>query len=214
MATANNLTPEPVGVWITPTLEADYIRRGVFPHLRIKEAKHKNGNQGLLEVSVEDARAIYKDAAEQRSRGRNKANRGVTIAYCALENRLRSRVAEKREEWTSQSAARVLEEARALGGDGLDAIRREGRLAQALLDVVRSSPALFHVGDLVICASDGEPLVVSREFCAFTVNGGSHPRLGYVAKDEDGKEHFYPAWQLTKLNRKPAHLRLVGEVIA
>lgn len=202
---ATPTTEATVGVWITPKLEADYSHRGVFPHLRLQNATRKSGHHGLFELSLAEAKAIYEDACKQRGIRRSHATRGTSTAYTALVNRLDPLVREKPPATFSPPNLAAV-----LGEDGLRAVQRDGRLSRAMLDAMDASPARLAVGQRAFLPDHGEEVEIVEGFDAYQVKGDTHRRLGYVAKHSDGEMYFYPAGDLTRLDGKPAHLRLVA----
>lgn len=201
---ATPTTEATVGVWITPKLEADYLSRGVFPNLRIQNAKRKNGHHGLFELTLVEAKALYEDACKQRRMRRSHATRGTSTAYAALVNRLDPMFREEPPEGTPLRALAVL------GDDALRAIQRDGRVSRAMLDAMAASPVRLAVGQKAFLPGDNEEVEIVEGFDAYQVKGDDHRRLGYVAKHSDGEMFFYPAGDLATLDGKPAHLRLVG----
>lgn len=211
-----------VGVWITPALEADYAKRGVYPHLRIKDAIAKDGTRGRFEVSIVEAREILKDASERYWACHGAAERGIKIAYGSLESRIRREVRNLEE-----AAAAATRLAIAVGGDrptaqptpgllnaeGLARLQREGRLSRVMLDATKASPARLTPGCKVVLDEDAsDEAEVLEDFDAYRVGDDDHLRLGYVVKRAlDGGRYFFPAGSLSSANGKQTHLRLAWD---
>lgn len=193
-----------VEVRITPTVEREFKRRDIFPHLRIEKARRIiNGATGVFDVSIDDAEALLKDAEEQRRRY-GELPRGVSTALGSLVDYLRPAIKSAKGLWDDP---------------GQDvAFARIGE-----------SSALFKEGDAVRYCSpwlndpdDGKRLwIVGRyharrvlsESGAFIARDGKRVdyRPGYVAADNHGGlgATFYPAGQLQTLDYKRGYLRLV-----
>lgn len=58
--------PSNVTVRITPTIDRDYVRRGVFPELRIADAPAMAGIAGLFVLTADRAREVLADAEAER----------------------------------------------------------------------------------------------------------------------------------------------------
>jgi len=206
MATRSVNAPDARGnpaieVWISPTIEREFKRREVFPHLRIENARCTvRGATGVYDISIEEAEAILEDAELQRD---NRAlRRGIPVAFSSLAKCLRPAIRHAKGLWDDPGAEEVI-----------------SRIEQEF--------ARFHAGDevrywspLIDDPLDGEPLVITGGYELRGVFGKNGAFLtedgkrfdyawGYTARRPNGSQHFYPAYKLQRENYTVGHLRLV-----
>ncbi len=123
----------PVCVCLTPTVQRDYLRRGVFPYFRISNAQKARGaGAAVFWASTQEARALLEDARAARKRA-DESPRGTAKAFGSLTAALKAQL-----------------DAEARRGLWID----PGRV-EAHARAVRAS-ALFAVGDKVLYFSDGD----------------------------------------------------------
>lgn len=198
MAEAESIVEATLDITITPTVERDYARRGVFPSLRLDHAmKVINGATGVYRVTLDEAQKIQHDAEEQH-RSRHLLPRGTPKAYSTLETNLRMAIRS--------------EERRGLWEDpGLDEAAK--RMAQ-------ESPARFKVGEAAML-EDGTIVEVAGEYSLWCVRGrhgvyvneeGDRRsyQFGYTARAPGEKAVFYAAHELFELDGDVGYLKLVA----
>lgn len=191
-----------ISIRISPVIEREFKRRNVFPEFRLDRASSIiNGATGVYAVSAARAREVLADAQAQRYN--RDVPRGVPVAYGALVKIIDSA---------------LLEEARRglLADPGMAEVQRQ----QA------ASSACFAVGDSVLYFRDydeyGQEAVIVEAFrmCRVADEDGLYVthsgqrltyRNGYGIKLKISGECFFAAaYQLTRDDCKPAHLRLIA----
>ena len=206
-APSDKTVADPITVRISAFMERELERRGVFPELRLENARHfwsgASGATGLHDVGIERARELLADAQAQRNRS-NELPRGTGIAYSALARNLRDdlRTADKRGLWDDP---------------GMDVARQ----------LAAESPACFDVGDEALYFEDedaeyGAKVTVVKGYGLHSVecedgryvSGKDCVRFsylfGYAVQKKGGASSFFcKAHQLTGDDCKPSHVRLV-----
>lgn len=205
MAVANSThTPvEPeINVWISPLIEREFKRRDVFQELRLENAHRiKSGATGVYLVSVDRARELLADAESHRYN--RDQPRGLSAAYTAL----------------FKNITRALREEACRGAEddpGMAEVKRR-RIAAS---------ACFRVGDRVLYFGDdeeyGEKAVIVEGYGMYPVADDDGPyidshgdrlayRYGYSIRVIGQSGSFFAtAYDLTRNDRKPSHLRLVA----
>lgn len=203
MADALKTTAEASGicVWITPAMEREFVRRGMFPELRLDKAERiNNGATGVHRVSQSRAAEILADAQAMRARAAE-LPKGTPKAYSSLARNIME--------------ALRLEVRRGAGeAPSIDEMRQR----------MNESPARFEIGEACLYFRDddeeyGTRVKVVQGFDLYRVateNGhfiGKHGRIdfrmGYVVQEDDGRSFFCRPHQLTGDDCKPSYLRLV-----
>lgn len=193
---------ERISIRISHVVEREYVRRRVFPELRLDNA-HRilTGATGVHRVSVERAREILADAeAQMRSSG---IRRGLPLAYGALARNVANSL--------RQEIRRGL-------------IEDPGMAGAQRLQIDAS--ACLHVGDHVLYFRDndeyGHEATVVEEYRMYPVTSDDGPyidrdderleyRRGYIIRLKgDDYQFFVPAYRLTRDGCKPSHLRMVA----
>ena len=197
-----------LSVRITPVIERDFKRRGVFPELRLGTADLVlRGATAVHRVSTGRAKELLADTQAMRTQS-HALPRGLPAAYMALMRNIGSSL--------KQEAKHGLWD-----DPGKDAAAK--RMAQ--------SSALFHVGDAVLHFDDGEEYgdeaTIIGEYKMYAVANEDGPyvndqlgvrgeyRRGYVINCKGSDRRFFsPAHRLTRDDCKPSHLRLVASRLA
>lgn len=186
---------------ISPVIEREFERRGVFPELRLANAcRIINGATGVHRVSVERAREVLADA-EAQSRNHDLL-RGLPVAYRSL--------------------------ARNISGSLKQELRRGLIDDPGMAEVQRlqaAASACFAVSDRVLYFRDddeyGREATIVEGYRMYSVTADDGPyitrddkrleyRYGYAIKLKRSDYCFFaPAYRLTRHDCKPSHLRLV-----
>lgn len=200
-------TADGVDIWITDRIEADYVRRGVFPTIRRELAKSESCAKRRYRVAEDVAKAIYEDAIDMnRIRREGKTGKGLSLAYRLTIDRL-SWLREDPPQRTvpissPQDVLRVCRE--------LQEAERQG----CALPV--GTKVLYFDGE----GDEGRAGVITKRFAHhkvghadgdFTDTDGSRfvYRPGYVVELDDGDGGFVPAHSISRIEDcKPTHLRL------
>lgn len=212
MAEANRtLTASTVEVRITPTIERDYRRRGVFPTLRIENtSRFWNSATGIYAVSPKDAEEILKDAEVQQSKG-SELPRGTPKAYSSLVEKLAPAVKRAKGLWDDPGREVVVE-----------------RSQQDLAHFLPGQKAKYW-SPFVDGGYDGETVEIvggySFRRVAVDPENDALKNYGHYIDEKDGlvcyrwgysvkfasKEHliFLPPYMLQTLDDKCSYLRLV-----
>lgn len=191
-------------VWfrISPVIEREFIRRDVFPELRLEKAYSViRGATGVHLVSVERAREVLADAHAQHRIP--DLPRGLSVAYRSLVRNITDALMEE--------ARRGL-----IDDPGMGEVQRQ----QAL------SSACFAIGDSVLYFRDddeyGREAIIVDGYRMYSVTGDDGPyitkegkrleyRYGYAIKLKNSDSRFFvPAYKLTRDDCKPSHLSLVA----
>jgi hypothetical protein len=194
-----------VTVEITPTMEREFMRRGMFPELRLENAvRIINSATGVHRVTQARAAEVLVDADALRQWPASaELPRGVANAYSALARKLK--------ETLRQEARRGLWD-----DPGFDEARRR----------LSDSPARFSVGDECLFFHDddeyGHKVKIIGGFDTYFVDcmdghfvradgqRGEY-RYGYrVTFEGDPTAYIVNAGQLTGADCKPSHIRLVA----
>lgn len=200
-----------VAVWITDLIEADYVRREVFPDIRKEKATGVDGSKRRYSVTRETAAALLSDAWDMSFISRGKAGVGLTVAYSATRSRLSCfRLKEPERHHCSQS-------------EDLDALRVSSVLE--LMKETQSGGAALPAGTRIFYFREGDefghPGITTEGFRYFKVKHDNGSRIdpdgsrfefrpGYSIKlDETQHTFFVPAHRITLDDCKPSHLRLV-----
>ena len=207
MAAANATTQtEPtVGVTITAPIERDYIRRGVFPELRLDHAIRIVNGAGRYRVRLDVAEAVVADATAIVHPDSCDTPRGRKSAFTCLVKKLLQAIKD--------------EQRKGLWDDpGLNEAKAR----------MQESPAQFRVGEAVRLWSewiddenDGELMEITEAYGLYQVRSDDGPYInkddsklaylwGYVVRDRMGKESFCHPFQLQSLDYGHRHLRLVA----
>lgn len=191
-----------IRVQITHVIEREFIRREIFPELRIGSASRViNGATAVHLVALTRARELVADAEEQRANP--DLPRGLPVAYSALASNVAKAIRkEERHGVFDDPGLAVVKQrmaeslARFVVGDKVLVFRR--RSDQGELAIVTGGFDLYH------CKSaDGE----------FIDRGGIRGsyRHGYLIRVFNTRDEcFCPPHQLTREDCKPSHLRLVS----
>lgn len=194
-----------INIEITATMEREFKRRGMFPELTLENAARiVSGSTGVHRVTLARAAEVLADVdAKRRWPASADLPRGATNSYSALAKKLR--------EILRQEARRGLWD-----DPGMDEARRR----------MSDSPAQFAVGDECLFFHDDEEyghkvkiigafdtyFVTHKEGRFIRPDGqrGDY-RQGYrVTFEGDPTRYIVYAWQLTRDDCKPSHLRLVA----
>lgn len=198
-----NTTAEPlVTIRISPVIERDFERRGVFPELRQKNAYRTiNGATGIYLVSLKRAREILDDAkAQNRKRD---LPRGLPVAYGSLAKNISTSL--------KQEARHGL-----LDDPGMAEVQRRQAAASAC----------FQIGDSVLyfrgADEYGQKATIVNGYQMYQVISDDGPYItsdderiryqnGYVIWTKAAEHRFFvPAHTLTRDDCKPSHIRLVA----
>jgi hypothetical protein len=189
-----------IAVSITPTVERDLQRRGVFPELRrANAARISSTNAAVHRLSVERAKELLDDAQKMYLHARD-LPRGTLAAYTAL--------------------------ARNLTGD-IKRMSRDGLLDDPGIEgakrLAEDSPARFKAGERICYEEYGYTFdgTIVGGYQMYSVVDDEGPyvqadgrrksyRYGYLVKVSDGGEYFMLAHQLRRDNDTPSHLCLVA----
>lgn len=187
---------------ITPVIEREFKRRGIFTELRLENAiRIINGATGVYRVSVDLAREILADAEAQNRNG--DLPRGLPVAYGSLARNITASL--------KQEARRGL-----IDDPGIEEVQRRQAAASAR----------FEVGDRAIYFRDseeyGREATIVEGYQMYTVQTEDGPyiardekrvdyRRGYIIKLKGKDDMFFAhAYELTRDDCKPSHLRLVA----
>ncbi len=207
MAAANATTQtEPtVGVTITAPVERDYIRRGVFPELRLDRAIHVVNGAGRYRVRLGVAEAVAADAAAIVQPDSCDTPRGKKAAYTALVRNLGQAIKDEQRKGLWDDPGRDVAKAR-----------------------MQESPAQFRVGEVVRYWSewidsefDGELIEITGAYGLYPVQSDDGPfiakdgskrayRWGYVVRSSTGEALFCSPFELQSLDYGHRYLRLVA----
>jgi hypothetical protein len=195
-----------ITIEITPTMEREFMRRGMFPELRLENAlRIVSGATGVYRVSLARASEVLADADALRQWPASaELPRGATNAYSALARKLK--------EMLRREARRGLWD-----DPGIDEARRR----------MTDSPARFAVGDTCLFFHDdaeeyGHKVKIVGAFDVYFVThkegrfirpdgARGDYRQGYrVAFEDDPQRYIVFAWQLTRDDCKPSYLSLVA----
>jgi hypothetical protein len=187
---------------ISPVIEREFKRRDIFPELCLEKAfRVINGATGCHLVSLERAHEIFADAQEQRYN--RDLPRGLPVAYGALASNIASAL--------KYEARRGL-----LDDPGMEEVQRRQAAASAR----------FQIGDRVLYFRGddeygGEATIIG-DYRMYSVTDDAGPyitrddirlayRYGYVIQRKGAERAFFvAAYQLTRDDIKPSHLRLVA----
>ena len=189
----------PIWLRITPTVQRNYERRGIFPQFRpSRSAKTLPNGSIVFYVTVEQAEEVLQDAQEQRQKndGPRGAAAGFTSLIYALERSIR---AEKFR----------------------GCIEFPG--AEKVIAERRAASAIFKVGDRVTVwrgdRTEGAPATIVGPYDAYFVRNDDGTYIsndervkycqGYRASYDNGEIFFFYAWQLAPIGESYGHLRLV-----
>lgn len=193
-------------VCVTPAMEREYVRRGMFPELRLDKAERiSNGATGVYRVSLGRAAELLADAQAMRQRAAE-LPKGIPKAYSSLARNLAEaiRVESRRDAWVDP---------------GLEEGRRR----------LHDSPARFAVGEPCLYFRDegteyGAEATVVGGYDLYTVLGGPYIdaegerfsfMYGYLIALKGCKDTFICcAHQLTRDDCRPSHIRLVASASA
>lgn len=191
-----------ITVSITPVIEREFERRSVFTELRLENAcRIVNGATGWHRVSLERAREILADAeAQNQKRG---LPRGVPVAYGSLVRQIADSL--------KYEARRGLIE-----DPGIVEVKRRQAAASASL-TVGNRVIYFRDGD-----EYGQEATIAGDYQMYSVYDDAGPYInrddrriayqyGYIIKIKGSDQTFFVrAYQLTRDDCKPSHLRLVA----
>lgn len=177
---------------ISPAIESEFKRRGVFPELRRESAARVfNGTTGIHPVSVERAREILADVQAQR--GVSGLPRGMAIAYAHLDGQIRASLRQAKPDDPPQDGPGTAEEAQ--------------RFQVA-------ASACLPVGERIFCSWFKRIVTITEGYGihqAVTDDGNINYRLGYAVTLPDSDTIYrVPAYALVRDDGKPTHLRLVA----
>lgn len=185
---------------ISPTIEGEFIRRGMFHELRRHNAVRMAGAASVHHVSTARATEVMLDAQAMREKPQELL-RGIPKAYTALARNVAEalRVEARRDLWDAP---------------GIDEMKRR----------LNESPARFEEGQLCLYfQDDGEPYGTSVKIVGglnlYRVSyddghfiheqGRCEFQMGYVVQEQGQRPYFARPYQLTRDDCKPSHLRLV-----
>ncbi|SDN51299.1 hypothetical protein [Polaromonas sp. JS666] len=189
----------PLQLQLTPTIQRNYVRRGVFERFRPEWAEKILPNlTAVFYVSVKDAEEVLSDAKKQRSK--YDGPRGEAVAWGAL----------------IKCLARLIEDEKFHG-----CIEFPGE--EKVEAARRAASAIFRVGERVtVWDGDGDEAgsaTIVGPYGAYVVDMDDGPYVrndkrvdcchGYRARSSNGETFFYYPWQLSPIGESYGHLRLV-----
>lgn len=189
----------PIWLKITPTVQRNYERRGVFPQFRPSRAAKILPNGAIVfYVTVEQAEEIVKDAQEQR--WRSDAPRGEAIAFGSLSKGLPQEIyGEKFRDCIEFPGAEKIDAERRAASSLL----KVGQLVDVWVDDKKRAgraAIIEEYGPMIVDSVNGEYVKKDKKvrYCN-----------GYVVVHDDGQKFFYYAHQLAPVGERYGHLRLV-----
>lgn len=190
----------PIKMQITPTVQRNFERRGVFPQYRPERAAKILPNlTAVFYVSVEDAEQVLEDVKEQRLK--YDGPRGEAVAWTAL----------------SRYLERSIKDEKFRG-----CIKFPG--AEKVNEQWNEASAIFKVGDRVAIWHDsgrnGGEATIDGPYRTYLVADDDGPYIdsdgqrvdycpGYLCVSDHGKRAFFYARQLAPIGQSYGHLKLV-----